>query len=253
MAASFSVQTLDSVNNSVMSDAIILPNPDSMIHKAFAESGELMDTTINWLKHRNPYPFDARIEYLESTGTQYVDTGIVPTGATGIDCDFAILNIAANFSPVFWSRGSSSTDRAFCFEGEYVREQTKAQARWDYGSYGPQQVRNVVEQGARTTASVRSDTLTVDSTTLARNEQTVTGAGAIILFNFCNYVNGERQMLSATVQPIRIYSCTIYDGSTLVRDFIPVRAGQTGYLYDKVSLQLFANKGTGDFILGPDL
>ena len=44
----------------------------------------------------------------------------------------------------------------------------------------------------------------------------------------------------------------MYDGSTLVRDFIPVRIGQTGYLFDKVSRQLFGNSGTGNFILGPD-
>jgi hypothetical protein len=38
----------------------------------------------------------------------------------------------------------------------------------------------------------------------------------------------------------------------LVRDFIPVRVGNVGYMYDKVSGQLFGNSGTGNFILGPD-
>lgn len=40
---------------------------------------------------------------------------------------------------------------------------------------------------------------------------------------------------------------------SLVRDFIPVRIGTTGYMYDKVSKQLFGNAGTGNFILGPDI
>ena len=35
-------------------------------------------------------------------------------------------------------------------------------------------------------------------------------------------------------------------------DLIPVRVGQVGYMYDKVSGQLFGNVGTGDFGLGPD-
>ena len=52
---------------------------------------------------------------------------------------------------------------------------------------------------------------------------------------------------------MRIYSCKIYDGNTLVRDFIPVRRGTTGYLYDRVSKRLFGNQGTGDFVLGPDV
>ena len=39
----------------------------------------------------------------------------------------------------------------------------------------------------------------------------------------------------------------------LLRDFIPVRVGQVGYMYDRVSGELFGNDGTGDFILGPDV
>ena len=35
-------------------------------------------------------------------------------------------------------------------------------------------------------------------------------------------------------------------------ELIPVRVGQVGYLYDKISGQLFGNQGTGDFVLGPD-
>lgn len=48
---------------------------------------------------------------------------------------------------------------------------------------------------------------------------------------------------------IRIYHAKFGN----VRDFIPVRVGQTGYLYDRVSGQLFGNLGSGDFILGPDI
>lgn len=41
------------------------------------------------------------------------------------------------------------------------------------------------------------------------------------------------------------------DGIIII-DLIPVRIGNVGYMYDKVSKQLFSNNGTGDFILGPD-
>ena len=36
-------------------------------------------------------------------------------------------------------------------------------------------------------------------------------------------------------------------------DLVPVRIGSTGYMYDKVSGNLFGNSGTGSFILGPDV
>jgi hypothetical protein len=35
-------------------------------------------------------------------------------------------------------------------------------------------------------------------------------------------------------------------------DLVPVRIGNVGYMYDKVSGKLFGNAGTGNFILGPD-
>lgn len=53
--------------------------------------------------------------------------------------------------------------------------------------------------------------------------------------------------------PQRKYTAKIYCNGLLVRDYIPVRVGTTGYLYDRVSGQLFGNQGTGDFVLGPDI
>ena len=55
-------------------------------------------------------------------------------------------------------------------------------------------------------------------------------------------------------QPSQLSQIRIYHAKFgNVRDFIPVRVGQTGYLYDRVSGQLFGNLGSGDFILGPDI
>lgn len=55
-------------------------------------------------------------------------------------------------------------------------------------------------------------------------------------------------------ESIRLYSFRLFapDGS-IIRDFIPVRKGNTGYLYDRVSDSLFDNMyTTGYAIIGPD-
>ena len=52
---------------------------------------------------------------------------------------------------------------------------------------------------------------------------------------------------------VTIYYFKIYNGETLERDFIPVRKGSVGYMYDRVSGELFGNAGTGNFILGADI
>jgi hypothetical protein len=56
---------------------------------------------------------------------------------------------------------------------------------------------------------------------------------------------------------LRFIKGKISNGATIVRDFIPVRVGETGYLFDKISKKLFGNANTsettpGEFILGPD-
>ena len=42
-------------------------------------------------------------------------------------------------------------------------------------------------------------------------------------------------------------------GNVTLYDLIPVRVGTTGFMYDKISKQLFGNNGSGNIILGPDL
>lgn len=66
----------------------------------------------------------------------------------------------------------------------------------------------------------------------------------------CNYSGLARRQ---TTGYIRIYYAKFWDNGVLVRDFIPVRVGSVGYMYDKVSKKLFGNKGTGNFILGSDV
>lgn len=237
-----------------MSDAIILPNPDSMIHKAFAESGKLMDTTINWLKHRNPYPFDARIEYLESTGTQWIDSGITIT-ALNIRMEFDAYSSSSSDSPFFDNNGfkcgvyggnnwGNSLNAVFLSKYAYFR----------CGFAGTTEGRIDLERNRAIANHIIFDSsanyFAVDST-----------SGTMPSMEFPKgpdrriFIYGANDSTGAVARPgkAKLYGFKIWKAGTLVRDFIPVRAGSVGYLYDKVSGQLFANAGAGSFVLGPDL
>ena len=52
---------------------------------------------------------------------------------------------------------------------------------------------------------------------------------------------------------MRCYSVVVRRSGNVIHDFIPVRIGTTGYMYDTISGELFGNAGTGDFTLGPDI
>ena len=70
-----------------------------------------------------------------------------------------------------------------------------------------------------------------------------------------NYFIFARKASDGGVQsrPCRFKSFKMWRNNVLLRDFIPVRIGQVGYMYDKVSNKFFGNVGTGSFTLGPDV
>lgn len=62
------------------------------------------------------------------------------------------------------------------------------------------------------------------------------------LTNSPNYLSAKQKIIWIKIEV----------NGVITFDSIPVRVGQVGYMYDRVSGQLFGNAGTGQFILGPD-
>lgn len=89
------------------------------------------------------------------------------------------------------------------------------------------------------------DGIYVDASTLYWNI-----TNDFVFFLFERVSNG-----GAVVNPSanRLYGAMFEKEGEIIRNFIPVRKGDVGYMYDLVSGQLFGNSGTGDFILGPDI
>lgn len=52
---------------------------------------------------------------------------------------------------------------------------------------------------------------------------------------------------------VNFYSTVITIDNIVVRDLVPVRIGAAGYMYDRVSGQLFGNSGSEAIVLGPDV
>ena len=74
-----------------------------------------------------------------------------------------------------------------------------------------------------------------------------------LLFGCVSYGSSISAAGTVTLQACKIGSCKLYLNNVLVRDFIPVRVGTVGYMYDRVTRRLFGNSGTGGaFVLGPD-
>lgn len=189
-------------------------------------------------------PYDAEVEYLQSDGNQYIDTGVVVTKNYVIIADCAVIS-GSSFPTVI---GALSANKGYSVVLAY---NNSGQPYTQMGSNYPT-LYNTSKLGStlihyictgKSNSEYISDGMAVESNTFSGNIAT----NSLYLFARHRYDTTVGNSVTAKIGKVRI---TI-DG-VLQRDYIPVRVGTVGYMYDKVSKQLFGNIGTGSFTLGPD-
>lgn len=186
---------------------------------------------INALMSGKRLPYDAEVEYLETDGSAYINTGAKIYNDTSVVVVW-YSNYSTSTASYFFG-SDSSTDRF------YFREYN-GNASYSIGSWWLNT--NISTVGTHT-IEMSNNGISVDGTASSRTGAAKTGDG-----NFCLFHVAAGNSPSG----MRCYSCKIYQNGVLVRDYIPVRVGTEGAMYDRVSGQLFRNAGTGDFVLGPD-
>lgn len=179
------------------------------------------------LKADKPY---TKVEYLESTRTQWIDTGILTTTTT----DYEFIGSITEDTITCWIAGAPT----WC--GIHKKANTVAATQWSNGmTYVPVEVEEVFKISVRGNKAYFND---VETNSLTRRNATMS------LFLFAYHHTNNTGTISSS---IRMYSFKIWDNGALVRDFIPVLDKDgVACMYDKVSGEFFYNQGTGDFIAG---
>ena len=171
------------------------------------------------------------LDFIESSGTQYIDTGYCPTPNTRVVSDVYILNYKA---------------------ATKIYGEQDTNAMFDLGVSGYQwQVRygDKRKAGATLTANGRykvdqtGATATIGAATVT-SEGSFSGVCTNPMYIFAYNNNGT----AAECASFKLYSLQIYDGDVLVRDFVPAmnQEGVAGLL-DQVSNVFYMNQGTGTF------
>ena len=177
----------------------------------------------------NSLPYDAEIEYLENKapGGAYIDTGFKPNQNTSIDITVTIVSdgIVSRF---FETRNAAwNTVYAIINFGQ---SDNQLQARFGTSSSGII-LRNKLEPGTYK-LSMRDYKVYVDDVFVKDLPSRTFQCN----YNLPLFALNNAGTISAGVDCYsRIHACSIYDNGTLIRDFIPVRKGTVGYMYDKVS------------------
>lgn len=166
-----------------------------------------------------PYGYQ-RLQYIQSTGTQYIDSGLVVNKTDSYD-----YSIKAQFS-----------NDAYGGANGYMQFKSGI-------ANGEKAVIRVVYDGATHTERVYVDNFlnTLTDWTNSYNEANV----KIGILKMGDPDNGWH---SGDAQIGKLYSLKIKKNGTLVRDFIPcINASGAVGLYDLVGKQFYGNAGTGAF------
>lgn len=205
-------------------------------------------------------PYDAEVEYLESTGTQWIDTGVQPTADVGIMLDLDVTYAPNDLGGIC---GATSTDlfaRGRSYSLYAGRSDNEKITVYDYCFGTTVRFRNhVIPYGVRTLHSLNwmKDNQCnvagfIDGWQLDSPVGFVPYNITIMHLNVADNASDNRFYIKG-----KLYGAKLSLGTTVIQDMIPVRftneLGQSeGAMYDRVSGQLFRNQGTGAFIVGPD-
>ena len=177
-----------------------------------------------------------RLEYIQSSGTQYIDTGFKPNQNTKIELD--VLSAEGTSSNIPYIFGAQDSNNYFV-------------ATWVLG-YGNGMVTTGINlyDGKFHVVKVENGALYKDGSIIA--QRTVSSFSiSVTIFLFA--VNSSRQSTGA-YGACKLRSCKIYNNGMLVRDFIPCKnpSGIIG-LWDDVNSVFYQNAGSGTFTSGPEV
>lgn len=185
------------------------------------------------------------LEYIESTGTQYIDTGFVPNQDSHVYLKVMPMSAAetgdgSGFIP--YGAGISNSSKAFeCYS-------SLGQYEFNYdGQYS--------FVGSASVGSVLEIDHNKNIVSLCSNGEKQNINFTYATFS-CPYTLTLFALHRASILRglLRLYSCQIYDNGTITRYFVPCKNpyGEVG-LYDLVNCMFYQNVGTGTFTAGPEV
>ena len=178
-----------------------------------------------------------QLNYIQSTGTQYIDSGITETADMAVSCHFDVDTVASDY--LF---GSQQNSDSLSYNGIFKNNMLE----YNYAEVGFTAASSI-ELTEEVVGSTNNITINGVSHTLS----TGTPQNVSMLIFGIRRNTGEMRPYGGKAK-LRYFK--IKKGSNTVRDFVPCKnpSGTVG-LYDLVGGEFYGNSGTGTFIAGEEV
>lgn len=172
------------------------------------------------------------VEYIQSTGTQYIDSGVTCNQNTRIDVDY---------EPTVTQGVIAGADSGWLSNMFIIGIHFAAFATDSYNYSSVPQDRHVL--------SLNKGVLSLDGTIKTTMSGSFTTPCNVTLFTLNR--NGSKVEHGS----VKLYSTKIFDNDVLIRDFVPCyrKSDNVPGLWDKVEEKFYTNDGSGSFTVGQNI
>lgn len=200
---------------------------------------------------RDAYPVPegyTALEYVESTGTQYIDTGFVPKWNTKVACtiESPISSDVSTWRNIFGVADNNANNNSFAV---WVNSGAFS---YFYGNTPMGTATGVsCETGYPFTIIADANSLTINGT--STNAPSINFSCNHAMFIFGADYGGS--LSQSQMSAYRLSSFEIHDNGAQVRNFVPCKRDSDGAfgLYDTIGGTFYGNSGTGEFVAGPEI
>ena len=189
------------------------------------------------------------LEYIESTGTQYIDTGIVNWNNT-LEYEIKLsIEPQANVKTYFgcydeWSTSKNNVPNISTWTNYKVASNFRA----GYSSNSGTDIG--ISNGQTGTISLKGNTISWSEGTSTSFDRGYDFTVSSSIFLFAQHANTGTTEFATT----KIYRAKFWLNGELIRDFRPMLDyNNVACMFDMVTGKCFYNRGTGAFITGPEV
>ena len=201
------------------------------------------------LLKRLPNEFQ-EVKYLESSGTQYIDTGYAPTSnfRVGLEFEYNSVSDVSVLIGTYVHNGVNfndnrnllrlNSDRTLVMQVSTIATQLSS-------------ITTSVDTKYKLSAQFKNNPiLNINGMDYTNNANFINNN--ISLYVFANHSRVYNVDTANNLISMKLYSCQIYDNYVLVRNFVPCyrKADNVAGLYDLVNGVFYTNAGSGTFIVG---
>lgn len=185
-----------------------------------------------------------RLEYIESTGTQYIDSGVCPTNNTRVICELSDYSRTEVNTAAFGTRTSASSSDRYCllcaasatsYRTDFYNNNADVSTSYSISDRG------VIDKNKNVTL--------INGTAVATN----TSGSFTSKYNMTLFALNTGGSVAQKAS-FKMYLFVVYENDVLSRLYTPVlnANGEVG-LYDSITGAFYGNSGTGTFAAGDEL